>query len=193
MNHELDDDYQACIIDSGRIEKFVIDTRSTIWERFSTLLGFENLISFDEKLKLLTNEAKKTYDISKSDLDKLENEILGIRKDIKDHEYHLQQELGKTWQGLSNCSQDNLSGINGQTANLQKLASHIKKHIKLFLKINETDKSIEEAVKKLRIEKERTTAAEIHKIIEDSYQYFEKVHDLETCPVCGKEDSLKYA
>ena len=190
INNELDDDYQACIIDSGRIEKFVIDTRSTIWERFSTLLGFENLILFDEKLKLLTNEAKKIYDISKSGLDKLENEILDIKNDIKGHEHHLQQELGNTWQDLSNCSQDSLLGINGQTTNLKILASNIKKYIILFQKINEIDKSVEEAVDQLRMEKERTTAAEIHKIIEDSYQYFEKVHDLDTCPVCGNKIDL---
>ena len=185
-NFKFEDESQACIIDSSRIEKFVIDTKSSIWERFSTLLGFENLISFDEKLKRLTNEAMRKSESSRTELDELEKEILEIKKEIKDYEYIFQQELGDKWQDLSSRSHE-ASAIDKQNANLQAFASIIKKYISNYEALNKIDGSIEILAIQLEDERKKTTVADIHKIIEDSYQYFERIHDLDKCPICGNK------
>lgn len=124
------DEAEVCLIESNRIEQFVIDTKTSLWQRFSDLLGFEHLILFDNQLSRLKTESKNQYDDSKIKLRQLRAEFDKFNSDINELEVIFREELGDNWE--NNINMD--SGSNEAEAFLkfEKLTDNIDKFIKNY-------------------------------------------------------------
>jgi recombinational DNA repair ATPase RecF len=179
---DFEDEAQACLIESSRIEHFVIDTKSSKWERFSALFGFENLIDFENKLTRLRNHAIKKHDEIREMFKKDENELKNLSADVVEQEKIFYTEFKGNWQDSIKDHED--SDQNKRYIDLKNIATKITKYVdasnKLIIKNNN--------IKKIDIEldgESQKSTSKISKIIEASSNYFETIEDLEICPVCG--------
>jgi DNA repair exonuclease SbcCD ATPase subunit len=178
---DFEDEAQACLIESSRIEHFVIDTKSTKWERFSALLGFENLIDFENKLSRLKNHAIKKHDEIRERFNKVE--VKDLSADIVEQEKIFYTEFKENWRDSINDGEN--SDQNKRYIDLKEIAIKIAKYIDANNKLIIVNSNINGIEIKLNGEWQESPTSGISKIIEAASNYFETIEDLEICPVCG--------
>lgn len=97
ISFNFEDEAKACMIEAGRIENFVIDTKSSLWQRFSSLLGFDDLISFDDKISRLEREASKLYLEAKKKSEEKYSSLSEEKDTLGKLETNFIEELGVKW------------------------------------------------------------------------------------------------
>jgi len=97
INFDFDDEAHYCIIEAGRIERFVIDTKNSLWQRFSSLLGFDDLISLDDKISRLEREANKVYLEAKRKYEEKYSEVTQKKSLESEFVASFAKELGENW------------------------------------------------------------------------------------------------
>jgi len=181
----FEDEATACIIESSRIENFVIDTKSSMWVRFSTLLGFEDLIIFDKQLSRLNTEASKIFESSKGTVLQRDNEIKKLEEEIAGLEKHFKNEFGDDW--VKNINQD----ISKYKSELDEYSTLSRDLVDYLNQSDEFDKLIQEKEstdEQLARENKNCNQSSISKLIDESYLYFEdNFKNMATCPVCGSD------
>jgi len=133
INFDFDDEAHYCIIEAGRIERFVIDTKNSLWQRFSSLLGFDDLISLDDKISRLEREANKVYLEAKRKYEEKYSEVTQKKSLESEFEASFAKELGENWtEIIERREYKNEIDI---YSNLKELSSHIYKYINIYIKI----------------------------------------------------------
>ena len=182
---EFADNARVCLIESSRIENFVIDNKSNLWQRFSDLLGFEALIKFDKQLSRLISESKK--DISsiidvlasdKSKLSEIEQEIWGL-------ESVFYERLGNEWKYTIALKKGEADSVRYEMLN--ELVKTVNEFIDNFEKLKSLREEIAKKEVLLSTEKEKSSLSEISSIINETYLYFCKIKSADYCPVCGNQ------
>jgi len=178
------DEAEVCLIESNRIEQFVIDTKKSLWQRFSDLLGFEHLILFDNQLFRLKTESKNKYDDANIKLIQLKEEFDTLKSDINGLEELFREELGDNWR--NNINMD--SGSNEAEAyhKFEKLTGNIDKFIKNYEELEIISNDLYSNKELLLREKDTSESSELTRIVSESYKYFSKFNETNICPVCGQ-------
>jgi DNA repair exonuclease SbcCD ATPase subunit len=179
---DFEDEAQACMIESSRIEHFVIDTKNSKWERFSALLGFENLIDFENKLSRLRNHAIKKHDEIRERFKKDENELKDLSAEVVDLERIFSNEF-ENW--LDSIKDHEESNQNRLYIDIKDIAAKITEYIDTSDKLTEISVNVNQIKIELNGERQKSSTSEISKIIEATSNYFEVIEGLEVCPVCG--------
>jgi hypothetical protein len=183
---DFQENSKVCFIESTRIEKFVIDTKNNLWQRFSGLLGFEKLIHFDKQLEKLKSESEKNIRLT---LDRIEEETLGLNavdEEIRNCKNVFEMELGAEWLTIIEDKIDELSESE-RYLKLEKLCESFKIYLALEKEYEYNDNILKEKEQDLKKESEKIPTSELSKIINEAYQYFDKVKNLKICPICGQK------
>ena len=173
----------ASIIESSRIENFVIDTKSSMWERFSTLLGFEKLIIFDKQLSRLNNEASKLFETSKQNVIQRDREVRTLVEEITGLEDNFRNEIGNDWSNnIDQETNEDKSKFDGFGTLDRDLADY-RSQYEEFYKLIEERESIDEQLSR---ENRDCNQSNISRLIDESYSYFkDNFKGISSCPVCG--------
>gem|GEM_PF-6898955 len=171
-------------IDTKRIENFVIDTKQSLWDRFSTLLGFEDLIEFDRRLRKLKNTAEKKYQEiteklrqQEKELEGLENRMAELRGKFKDS---VEEDLEIKLNEEENRSRsERFKKLQEFIINLDGIIKELEEKMNL-------DEKLKEYKSKLANAQEMITEVEISEVVNTAYEYFKKTEEVTTCPVCGQ-------
>lgn len=182
---EYENEARECFIESNRIDNFVIDTKASLWQRFSDLLGFGSLILFDKQLLKLQNESKNQYTDIEKQLQSKKDEIKIIDEKIGQMETNFKKELEEEWEGIVNQEKEN--NEYKRYNKLDELSKCIKDYFKTYEKIEELYKIQNEKETLLLEERSITSTAEISKIVDEAYKYFINSPYLDACPVCGQK------
>jgi hypothetical protein len=185
MAFDHEDEAKACFIESTRIERFVISTMKSKWDRFSELLGFENLVTLDDKLKRLKKYTNDKCTAKQKAFDASADEILNLKKEISKLDKDLRIIFGDNWTSI--IKNNDYINQNDEYIRLKELSSNIDKYIIEYGKLKDLNNIIIGIEAKLDEEKQKTPTSEISKIIEESFNYFQSIEDLRICPVCGNE------
>lgn len=129
-NFKYENEAKERFIESNRIDNFVIDTKASLWQRFSDLLGFGSLILFDKQILKLQNEAKKQYAEIDGKLKSKKGEIKDFEKEIEQMEFGFKNELEEEWEKIAN--QEKESNEYKRYNKLDKLSKDIKNYLKIY-------------------------------------------------------------
>jgi energy-coupling factor transporter ATP-binding protein EcfA2 len=187
---DFEDEAHCCIIEASRIENFVIDTKSSLWQRFSSLLGFDALISFVDKISRLEREANRAYTDIKKRYEEKNREIQQKKDILSQLEVKFSEEFGDYWPEIVNREDDQ----NDTTiySLFKELDNNIKKYTDTYKSYLQFNEDILEKEKLLKIEKQKTTTFEISKIIQEANKYFEMIDKIDECPLCGNKIDFEY-
>lgn len=185
ISFDFEDESKLCFIESTRIERFVISTTKSKWDRFSELLGFENLVILDDKLKRLRNYSEEKNSSAKKVLDISERSIIDLKAEIGNLEQALSKDLGNQW--ISTTNNFDFSIQKDKYARINKLLSDVADYIEKHKQIKDIIKNITIIEEKLNEERQKTPTSEISKIIEEAFNYFQTIENLKICPICGNE------
>lgn len=182
---DYEEEAQACLIESTRIERFVVDAKKNKWERFSELLGFENLIKFENKLIRLKNHSiNKNLEIQQL-FKKNQEEIINLRQELKRLERIFNEKFGDNW--LDTIGNQGQMNEVERYSNLKDLIINIDKFLDKHKKIKDIECTIASLKRELDNEKSKTPTSEISRIVEESFNYFKNFKDQKFCPICGSE------
>jgi DNA repair exonuclease SbcCD ATPase subunit len=183
------DEAEACLIESNRIEQFVIDTKKTLWQRFSDLLGFEKLIIFDDQLVRLKNESKRQYTSANTEFVAKKERVDRVKKETEEFERIFENEFGVDWRDRINYQDDH--DENKRYNNLETIIDKINKYEEMHKSYFDAQEEKNKNQLLLSQKKKASTISEISKIVNEAYKYFSNYSDLETCPVCNQKIEFK--
>ena len=186
---DYEDEAEACLIDSSRIEHFVIDTKNSKWERFSSLLGFDDLIDFENRLIRLRNHADNKCKELREKSERDQYEFGNLNDEIIELERVFTNEFGDNW--LDTIGSHEKSNHIERYTYFKNLSTNIKDYIDKNNELEMINTKINELEIHLNEEKGTSPISEISQIIEASFNYFENLKDLKVCPVCGVTGGLK--
>lgn len=175
---------EDCFIDLGRIERFVVDTRASHWNRFSGLLGLEEFNEYITKLERLYNEVyRKEQDIA--------NGINVIKKEIENKEKKLEKfkiDYDIKDFDIKDIDYDKLER---EKKHLERKLERCRETIECLDEINKTEKKIKECDSKIGTEKDKikkingTLDRELIGVLKAARIYLTKTkRKVDVCPVC---------
>lgn len=182
---DFENEAKACFIESSRIERFVISTTKSKWDRFSELLGFENLVTLDDRLKRLKNYTNEKHSAKRKTFDASKDEIMNLKDEIGKSEISLGIIFGNNWMNI--IKDHDYINQNDEYIRLKEASLKIDEYLKTYNEFVDMDNIVIDCEVKLAEEKQKTPTSEISKMIEESFNYFQSIEDLKTCPVCGNE------
>jgi len=179
------DEADACLIESNRIEQFVIDNKKTLWQRFSDLLGFEELITFDEQLKRLKNESLRQYNSTKTEFKSKEGTVDRIKKEIVELESIFNSEFGVDWKNPFNYQDD--KDENKRYINLEKIIDRFNNYQEKYLRYVEVTEEKYKNQSLLKEKRQMSPTSGISKIVNEAHKYLSSIDKLDKCPVCDQK------
>lgn len=187
------DNLNICFIDLGRIERFVTDKRSSLWNRFSYLLELENFNDYIKKLERLRSEVGRNSENVNNSVEsiskKIQNkknelEMLGANDSFEDMNTGVEKmAVNEIFEKNKNLK-DKIDGYK----NIKLLLDNIKEKEKTIArkenKINEKEKKIENLSQSLdKNEKE---------VIKATRKFLNTTEkEVDICPVCRREGVVK--
>jgi len=179
----LEDEAKICLVEPNRIENFVVDTKSALWQRFFDLLGLNELTFFDRQLTMLKNESNNKYKHITSCYNNEYTKFEKLKRDLEDDERHFHEQLGDGWILTTNKDDDDSE----RYVNLNKMFDSIETLLESYTeynRLNELNSSKEEL---LLEEQKNCQSSHIAKIIDETYNYFNDFREVDTCPICNNK------
>ncbi len=183
----------VCFIDLGRIERFVVDTRSSLWDRFSNLLGLEIFNDYITRLERLYNEVERRAERFDDDLKKIDEKIqekenglekLKANNDINPININFVEiRITKVFE-----EKDELKEKINNYKNIRTLIDKIKEiNNAIVKKENEIDKK-EKDIKNLS----EYLDIEVKEVIKTTRNFLNKTErKVDICPVCQRGGIIK--
>jgi DNA repair exonuclease SbcCD ATPase subunit len=172
-------------IEARRIESFVVDTNVSLWKRFMKLLGFEELIEFDDQYTALKNHAQRECERLKEEVSKKERTHKQKLEIVQNYQQTLRHKLGNGWEQHieenGQIHEDNAKKLQTMIVLHDNMNRYIQTHAdwqKSKLELNVTRKHLQEV-------QSQQQNAESAAIVEEAYQYFTQHLESKECPACG--------
>ncbi|MFA4923182.1 MAG: hypothetical protein WC557_03210, partial [Ignavibacteriaceae bacterium] len=169
-------------IESSRIEKFVIDTPRSLWDRFLILLGLDDLIQFRSQQSVLKTEAERVKNKAEESFLSSKDAVDSVKEEIAELENRFQKTLGNSWKNiLDNSKLSESEKHYKQFVSLEHIAKDLSEKLGTIASLQQTKES---TVLKLETEKEKIETPKVAGVINEAFNYFNSVDNIETCPVC---------
>ncbi|MDQ3019002.1 MAG: AAA family ATPase [Bacteroidota bacterium] len=181
---EHEEQSQVNFIESNRIEEFVVDTPRSLWERFLILLGLDDLIQLRAQLIALKSEndrdqqnKESVYADSEKNFSELKNEVEKLKENLKSI-------IGENWEtSLDDSKLKEYEKFYKQFETIEDKGKSLLEKYRSIELLNTERKHTSEF---LRIEKEKIETPIVVKVINEAYEYFDSVENINECPVCTK-------